>query len=98
MSESRDVREDGAEHGLALLITDLDRGVSIVEVNEDGNKDPADRRSDHGGAWKVNGVWRTLGRSRFARSIAPACDGLISVSEVHGWGMEAYHGVWSVLE
>lgn len=55
MSESRDVREDGAEHGLALLITDLDRGVSIVEVNEDGNKDPADRRSDHGGVQRVNG-------------------------------------------
>lgn len=24
-------------------------------MNEDGNKDPADRRSDHGGAWKVKG-------------------------------------------
>lgn len=45
-----DVREDGAEHGLALLITDLDRGVSIVEAIENGSKDPADRRSDHGGA------------------------------------------------
>lgn len=34
------------------------------------------------------GLWRTLGRSRFARSIAPACDGLITVSEARGWGWE----------
>lgn len=75
-------------HGSRQRRGQYNRGrLRIISIDASG------RRNDHGGARGGMGLWRTLGRSRFARSIAPACDRLIMVSEARGWDMGAYHGV-----